>query len=473
LFNVDKIVPGNGVTSETSVIDEHVYTQNGVDMTIVDVPGFFDTESRSAKFYGDLLAYIKKSEKNASTKIDVILWVTKFGEVVNEYIQDMITRLTIDVGAHFWKKSIIVLTNSNSIIPPESYYVKADDILNGTVINEHINCNDFFDSHGDLNYRNQCEILAWKLYVIAVQNGWKDKLSKYNDGIDIVMVENNRRANGVFENGVGRLKDGTLIVETFYDTLFKLLENYDATVIPPMFTFLSGNTEQQCYSHDESESYSSSELSDDTDLNDFEMHLYSDKKSKQNTTEPIHIYPTIPNLCTSMESEHDVSIGSGSNASTGSGPNASTSSAPNASTGSESNTSTGSTPNASTSSAPNSSTNSRSNASSSIPNASTNSTPNASTSSTANAFTNSAPNASTSSIPNASTGSIPNASTGSIHIASSSQSNASTNSRSNAPTGSQNSKSILTEWQDALNKSISKLKTKTNRWFGSSKCVIF
>ena len=251
LFNIEKMDIGNGIKSNTSLIHEHIYTQNGVDLIVVDAPGFFDTEGRSDIFYKSLLDYIKKNDKCESTKIDIILWVSKLGDIPNAYVQGIMTKLTGDLGSEFWKKIIVVLTNANSTTPPQEYYDNATIILNcisdGTMIDNYGNLCNYNGDCDNLTYKEQREILAWKLYVALIKQQWKKYLSKYNDDIDVVMVENNREVNGSSENGEGRLKDGTLIVETFYNSLFSLLAKTktDKSIVASTFIFLSGSIEYE------------------------------------------------------------------------------------------------------------------------------------------------------------------------------------------------------------------------------------
>jgi len=221
VFNIEKIVTGNNMKSDTSKITEYDYVQNGITVTIVDVPGFHDTEGRAHVFYQMILKYIKDCNQSDTTKIDVILWISKIDEVITTYTQEMITKLTRDLGSDFWKKTMIVLTHSNSIVPPDFYETMAVEQLYGA------------DKDNDA----AIELLSWKLYTHDKISMWKDTFKSYNSDINVLLVENNKRMNGTLRGKTGTLKDGTPIIETFYASLFTM----NMLKAPAMFVFLSGD----------------------------------------------------------------------------------------------------------------------------------------------------------------------------------------------------------------------------------------
>ena len=227
VFNItdSTLVIGNNTKSETAKITEYPYVQNGITLTVVDVPGFYDTDGRSDLFYNMIVNYIKKSNGHESTKIDVILWISKIDDVVAAYTQAIINKLTCDLGNHFWKKTMIVLTHSNSTASiPDNYY------------------NMFSTKLGLEEYDTKVEQEAWKLHTQNKINIWKNAFKLYNADINVLLVENNRRLNGLLKGDIGKLLDGTPIIETIYAKTFELIELHSA---PAMFTFLIGNTNME------------------------------------------------------------------------------------------------------------------------------------------------------------------------------------------------------------------------------------
>ena len=226
VFNIkNDLIPLKGNTeSDTSDVTEYCIEQNGVKLISVDVPGWYDSRRRSHIFYQDILSYIKENGANSDIPIDVILWFAKLDDIIDETAQDIIQKLTNDIGPLFWKQTIIVLTHANSVIPGEYYYVEAMKCLE--------------TSKSEINEKN-IELQAWSLYAEAKKQMWKRAFKKYNDDIPVVLVENNCFQNGKLKNknNTGTLKDGTRIIKEFCESLLKVISVHKQA---PTFIFLAG-----------------------------------------------------------------------------------------------------------------------------------------------------------------------------------------------------------------------------------------
>lgn len=223
----EKIKIGKGLESDTSSITEHKCEQNGVEFVVADCPGFYDSKQRGETFYQELLKYLKDNSENSDEPIDTMLWFAKLGDIVDEKIQDTINKLARDLGTNFFGQTIIMLTYANSVKPPQSYYDDAIKILKNST---------------KKFKREDVDLYAWKEYTTAIKNSWKIAFNKYNPNIDIVLIENNEFENGKYDTGFGVLKDGTPIVETFYDTLFNMIGINQRSVA---FVFLAGNIQDK------------------------------------------------------------------------------------------------------------------------------------------------------------------------------------------------------------------------------------
>lgn len=224
VMNLSKeiVKEGNGIESETENINEHRYVHNEVEFIMVDFPGFFDSKNRSEQFYDGMINYFKNNGADSAKPVDIIIWFAKLGDVIDDNTQKLVNRMTNDLGTEFFKHTIIALTYANSITPPSQYWDNAIDKLKAI---------------GQTKIPGLVEMYAWSDYCSVIKNAWRQKFCQYNENIDIVLIENNQHKNGRSETGIGRLKDHTPIVETFYTTLFKLIGSRKHAIT---FMFLAG-----------------------------------------------------------------------------------------------------------------------------------------------------------------------------------------------------------------------------------------
>jgi GTP-binding protein EngB required for normal cell division len=197
-----------GVASDTAKITIHVYEQNGVQFISVDIPGFGDTGGKDEINFRDLIQFLRDCQKS-NEPIDLILWFAKITDVADWSMEEYIRKLNVEFGSKIWENTVVVLTCANTNSIPEEYY----NLIEGQMRKE----GKKVDEDG-----KEFKVAVWKAYVDAKKKIWISKFKPYtNKDIDIVLVENNDRENGRKKTGEGTLVDGTPIIETFYEVVFK------------------------------------------------------------------------------------------------------------------------------------------------------------------------------------------------------------------------------------------------------------
>jgi hypothetical protein len=236
----NKIGNGKNTKSDTNDIKSYSIIQNGIKIIIDDIPGFGDTKDNNSSdegdvcrddvFYNKIVDHIGKCNLNEDTTFDVILWIAKIDDVITRFTRETINNLTNDLGKEIWKNTMIILTHCNSVTPPQMYY----DMAYETIIQL------YGDSLTPKKKRKNAELMAWKSYTNNKMKMWKKAFKLYNKDITVSLIENNIYVNGVCDYGIGKLRDGTLIIETFYNNLFSLIDMLKSPVI---ITFLAGKIE--------------------------------------------------------------------------------------------------------------------------------------------------------------------------------------------------------------------------------------
>lgn len=208
-----------GVESDTEFVKTYEYKINEIILMYTDSPGFFDTRGsdKAKKNMKQIMNYIENNE------IDIILWVSKIGDLVHEKHCKLLKKLTKAFGVKVWKKTVIVLTHANEL-PPDEYYENDDE--------EEVD-----------------EITAWKSYTEQKKYNWEkvfDKIQKkydtnYNPDskitIPVALVENSiRRSNRI--QGVRTLRDGTPFMEDLIKKIFTIIKKDKAPII---FLSMVGN----------------------------------------------------------------------------------------------------------------------------------------------------------------------------------------------------------------------------------------
>lgn len=217
LFNLknSEVTLKGGLESDTTVLTTYKYNINGVTLNYTDSPGFFDSrgEQQNKENMEKIIDFINNN------KIDLILWVSKLGTLVDINQIKLLESLSEKFGYNIWKKTIVVLTHANDVPPMEYFY------------NE------------DKEYDENIDKLdAWKLYTIKNKEKWQNifqkKCFKNEESIiPIVLAENNlRKAKKI--NDIYTLLDGTPILESLMLEIFKII-HYDKS--PIVFLILAGN----------------------------------------------------------------------------------------------------------------------------------------------------------------------------------------------------------------------------------------
>ena len=211
--------------SDTSKIMKYKLKQNDITLTGVDTPGFGDSKNRSKIFYDMIITYIKNNNGNAVKPIDAFIWFANINDIIDEYTQNIISKLTEDLGIEFWKHTIIVLTHAITV-PGSEFYDRAEEILidDGKEVTE-----------------ESVKLEAWIQYKNAKIDMWKKNFKSYDINIEIALVENNHYINGKYKTGTGRLPDGAPIIEEFYKSLFTVIEDHKKA---PAFVFLAGTVSE-------------------------------------------------------------------------------------------------------------------------------------------------------------------------------------------------------------------------------------
>lgn len=211
-----------GVRSDTDFVKTYKYKINEVTLLYTDSPGFFDTRGsdKAKKNMSQIISHIKKND------IDIVLWVAKICDLVNEKHFNLLEKLTKLFGVDVWKKTIIVLTHANNL-PPDEYYENDD----GEELEE---------------------VVAWKAYTDQKKYVWRDAFDKIQYGcehkvsIPVVLVENSiRRSNKI--DGIRTLRDGTPFLQYLIKKIFSIIKQDKAPIV---FLSMAGSCEKDSIEKD-------------------------------------------------------------------------------------------------------------------------------------------------------------------------------------------------------------------------------
>lgn len=214
IFNLNnKTVKLNGGTaSDTSFVSTYKYVINEIVLNYTDTPGFFDSRGTEEENMERIVDFIKK------TPIDIIIWVSKMGTLIDINQINLLKSLTGTFGKNIWRKTIVVLSHANSN-PPQEYYNGPDDEIDPSIT----------------------KLQAWKKYTEEFKKAWKNAFAMFSDveNIPIVLTENNiMDAKKIAD--VYTLYDGTPIIETLMIEFFNVIQMDKA---PIMFLSLAGDLE--------------------------------------------------------------------------------------------------------------------------------------------------------------------------------------------------------------------------------------
>lgn len=201
-----------GISSDTVDIRTYSCLINGVTLNYTDCPGYFD--SRGTEMAAENSRKIIDFIKNNS--IDIILWVSKIGDIIDLNQKNLLKSLSDKFGNNIWKKTIIILTHANDL-PPDEYYKNPQGEIDPTI------------SHKT----------AWLNYISKKKLNWQNTIAQeigYSGPLSIVPVENSLIKSEKI-NDIYTLLDGTPILESLMLEIFKLIST-DA--MPIMFLALAG-----------------------------------------------------------------------------------------------------------------------------------------------------------------------------------------------------------------------------------------
>ena len=237
LFNLNdkELKLKGGLKSDTTKVETRTKIINGILVKYSDSPGFFDSGGKDKENLRKIITYLKNND------VDIVLWVIKINDIVFSSYKTLLINLTRQFGKDIWNKTIIVLTHANDI-PPDEYFTDND---------EYFMDNDEYQKEEEEKYNLQQEILlvdAWKRFTNGKKSIWRDVFNEVQrlfktenpKNIPVVLIENSRRKMKKI-NGIGVLRDGTPILETFMTQIFKLIKKEKS---PYVFLAMAGNCDK-------------------------------------------------------------------------------------------------------------------------------------------------------------------------------------------------------------------------------------
>jgi len=225
LFGIKELKLKGGTRSDTDEIKEYVTQINGVELWLVDTPGFFDSDGRDQANFEKIKEYMSKNE------IHLILWLAKLSDMPNIKERELIGSLTSTFTPTIWSNLVVVLTHANET-PPQEYFEEYDD--------DNEDDDEEYDPYGPLI--SQKLITVWTKYVGNKETMWNNIFSKYGGicgNIKVSLIENN--ANNPYKR-LNKKRDKLLIngIPMWETLMIAIFETVSNIMKPYTFLLLAG-----------------------------------------------------------------------------------------------------------------------------------------------------------------------------------------------------------------------------------------
>jgi GTPase SAR1 family protein len=227
LFGVKELQLKGGIKSDTVEVKEYIQDVNNVQVTLVDTPGFFDSDGRDNANFEKIKTYM------TNNNVHLILWLAKLSDMPNIKERELIEDLTTQFGSNVWQNLVVVLTHANET-PPQEYFEEYDEL------------------HPDEPEYNELInpklVSVWTDYVIKKRIMWQNIFAKHGGttNINISLVENNNNSpyKRINKRGDKLLIDGTPIWENLMTHIFKSVSDM---MKPYTFLALAGKQDDTPY----------------------------------------------------------------------------------------------------------------------------------------------------------------------------------------------------------------------------------